>query len=73
MRNQHTIIAALTMRDGARCYLCGQGADPADPFEIEHRKPVAAGGSDDLDNLELAHRSCNRTKGTLSVTSGGAA
>lgn len=60
----------LVIRDGgARCYLCGQGPIQGDPFEIEHRKPRAARGPDDLDNLALAHRSCNRAKGTRAVVS----
>lgn len=61
------VIWMLVMRDGARCYLCGQGRSSEDPFEVEHRKPRAAGGTDDLSNLELAHRSCNRIKGTRPV------
>jgi len=67
MRDAQKMLAALVARDGAVCYLCRQGADPEDPLEIEHVKPRAAGGSDDLDNLGLAHRSCNRTKGTSAV------
>jgi len=68
MRDYHATLAALTLRDGSTCYLCGQGLDLDDPFEIEHRKPVSAGGLDDLDNLAIAHRSCNRTKGTKAVS-----
>jgi 5-methylcytosine-specific restriction endonuclease McrA len=60
-------IAAIVMRDGDCCYICGQGQDLHDPWEVEHVKPKAMGGSDDLDNLALAHRSCNRTKGIAAV------
>jgi hypothetical protein len=32
-------------------------------FEVEHVTPVAAGGTDDLDNLALSCRACNSRKG----------
>lgn len=67
MLDSAATFVALAMRDGNTCYLCGQPADTDDPFEIEHVKPRSAGGTDDLDNLALAHRSCNRTKGTAAV------
>lgn len=70
MSVQDAIVWQLIIRDGgARCYLCGQGRIEDDPLQIEHRKPRAAGGSDDLDNLALAHGSCNRAKGTRAVAS----
>lgn len=64
------IVAALVLRDGPVCYIDGQPEDPDDPFEIEHVVPRAAGGGgdlNDLSNLRLAHRSCNRVKGTNAV------
>lgn len=67
MKDSLAIIAALALRDGPYCYIDGQPEDPDDPFEIEHVVPRSAGGSDDLTNLRLAHRSCNRTKGTNNV------
>lgn len=60
-------IAAIVMRDGGACYICRQGRDNQDPWEIEHVKPRALGGTDELDNLALAHRSCNRAKGIAAV------
>jgi 5-methylcytosine-specific restriction endonuclease McrA len=65
--NRLMVIASLAMRDGSKCYLCGQGHDPNDPWNVEHVKPRARGGTDDLENLALAHRSCNLTKGTRAV------
>lgn len=67
MLDSNSVFVSLLLRDGAVCYLCHQGEDADDPFEIEHVKPRAANGSDDLSNLALAHRSCNRTKGTSAV------
>jgi 5-methylcytosine-specific restriction endonuclease McrA len=62
-----TTLAAIALRDGHTCYICHQDHDPHDPWEIEHVKPRAHGGTDDLENLALAHRSCNRTKGINAV------
>jgi 5-methylcytosine-specific restriction endonuclease McrA len=67
MLDSNQTFVTLLLRDGDACYLCHQTADPDDPLEIEHVKPRYAGGSDDLSNLALAHRSCNRTKGTSAV------
>jgi 5-methylcytosine-specific restriction endonuclease McrA len=72
VKDSFAIIAALALRDGAVCYIDGQPEDPDDPFEIEHVVPISAGGGgdlNDLSNLRLAHRSCNRTKGTNAVVS----
>lgn len=65
--NRAATIATIVMRDGVACYICGQGQDAHDPWEVEHVKPRALGGSDELDNLALAHRSCNRAKGIAAV------
>lgn len=72
MRDSLTVVSAILLRDGPYCYLCNESQDawPDDPFEIEHVVPRSAGGSGDLDNianLKLAHRSCNRQKGTNAV------
>lgn len=69
MRNPLAAFAALQIRDGNSCYLCGQAPDGDDPLEIEHVKPRTAGGSDDPSNLRLAHRSCNQAKGVKAVVS----
>ena len=50
---------ATLLQDSPACALCGRpGADTAD-----HIIPYDAGGSDDLDNLRPAHRSCNSRAG----------
>lgn len=50
------------------CGICGKPVDkslkyphPMSPT-VDHIIPCAKGGSDDLDNLQLAHRQCNRMK-----------
>lgn len=47
-----------------RCFYCG---DEYGPFEIDHLHPRSRGGGDDLENLVLACRDCNRKKGDLTV------
>jgi 5-methylcytosine-specific restriction endonuclease McrA len=62
----------LRLRDGDDCSLCGEVIDFAlEPNttwgpSIEHMKPKAAGGSDDMANLRLAHAMpCNKAKGAI--------
>lgn len=59
-------VVALILRDGDRCYLCGQSVQRM-PIHIEHVKPRARGGSDDLANKRLAHADCNLWKGQKPV------
>lgn len=50
------------------CGICGQPVDKSlkypHPFSptVDHIIPCNKGGSDELDNLQLAHRRCNRLK-----------
>ncbi|WP_326742640.1 HNH endonuclease [Streptomyces sp. NBC_01768] len=46
-----------------QCFYCGGAFTDADPCEVEHVHPRAAGGRDELSNLVPAHRSCNHMKG----------
>lgn len=46
---------------GRPCGICGKPIAHGDA-EIDHIIPVARGGTHDLSNLQLAHRSCNRSK-----------
>ena len=51
------------------CHICGRPIDYAlsyphpESFVIDHVIPLAAGGSDALDNLRAAHAACNNAKG----------
>ena len=54
-------LIVLERADGA-CELCGLDVDPLD-FTVDHIVPTSAGGLHILDNLQLAHRSCNSEKG----------
>jgi 5-methylcytosine-specific restriction endonuclease McrA len=50
--------------DAARCHLCGFPAREGDPWEVDHIIPASRGGASTLDNLALAHASCNRQRGS---------
>ncbi len=57
--------AQVLARDGHRCQRCGQPATHAD-----HITPKAAGGTDNLDNLEALCARCNLAKGdAMPITS----
>lgn len=59
-----------SVRERARNH-CEYCLCPADysiaPFEIEHIKPLATGGPDELDNLALSCRGCNGHKSSREV------
>jgi len=65
-------VALLRRRDGDLCHLCGApmafpvGTDPRNDWSatLDHLVPVAHGGTDELQNLKLAHYSCNVRRGT---------
>lgn len=48
------------------CYLCGCPVRMGDEA-IEHKIPVSRGGSNDIDNLDIAHTRCNSKKNTKTV------
>lgn len=61
--NKKIILATQSI-----CGICGQPVDkslkyphPMSPT-VDHIIPCAKGGGDDIDNLQLAHRKCNRDK-----------
>jgi 5-methylcytosine-specific restriction protein A len=44
----------VARRDNGCCYVCGREAEEGDTFDLEHKTPIAEGGSPrDLDNLGL--------------------
>ena len=53
----------ILKRDGAHCVICDKPFMPNSEITIDHWIPKAAGGSDDLENLRLAHKKCNVWKG----------
>ncbi len=51
-------------RDGNRCFYCGATDGP---FEIDHMWPWSRGGAHIPENLAVACRPCNRSKGSMSL------
>ena len=56
----------LLEKFGASCYLCGKQRQ-AKTLQVEHMHPVSRGGSNNIENLALACKECNREKGTMTV------
>lgn len=46
------------------CYLCGEFVD-FDEFEVEHKIPLAKGGTNELSNLFCSCHTCNTLKGSI--------
>lgn len=61
-------LAHLLVRDFLICGICDRPVDPDLEWPahcsatVDHILPVAHGGGDELDNLQLAHFACNSTK-----------
>lgn len=55
----------LLRSHSGRCFYCEQESDA---FEIDHVLPVVRGGGDNLENLVVACRKCNRSKGSKLVS-----
>jgi hypothetical protein len=54
---------ALMHRDGVLCRLCSGLLDPfSERVHVDHIVPQVAGGSHQLDNLQLTHKECNLWK-----------
>jgi 5-methylcytosine-specific restriction endonuclease McrA len=59
---------AVLRRGKPPCGICGQDIDYTLPhldpgeFVVDHIIPLARGGLDELENLQPAHRHCNRVK-----------
>lgn len=53
-----------------RCYLTGSQIDLSKPqtYSMDHVTPISKGGTNDLDNMELATQSANMAKNDLTVT-----
>lgn len=61
-------VSVLANLKGADCGICGDPVDMKlrspdyDSPSVDHILPRSLGGSDDLDNLQVAHLHCNRLK-----------
>jgi hypothetical protein len=62
--------AAVRTAFNGRCAYCGVSeTSVGGGLEIDHFQPVAAGGSDDVENLVYACTACNRFKGDYAAAS----
>ena len=81
IRHRHSgkSLVKLFKRDNGVCYICGGLCNWNDKIEdkntivvgktypsIDHVIPLVEGGTDDWNNLKLAHFECNRVKGGVS-------
>lgn len=48
-------------KDKGTCAICGKFVS-VDDFTIDHIIPIAKGGTNDLENLQCAHKVCNQVK-----------
>ena len=63
-RYAQTLVAQVLAAKGTTCRLCGgAGADSAD-----HSTPRSKGGSDELANLEPAHKNCNFARNNMPLS-----
>ena len=58
------LLAAAKANPAAVCGLCGRPAIEGDPWQPDHIVPSSRGGASTIDNLQLAHTSCNRRRGS---------
>lgn len=54
-------------RDEYRCRICGVTAEAGARLEVDHKVPVAKGGSNEIENLWALCFECNRGKGVQEV------
>lgn len=58
-------IELIIERDGPDCFLCGEPFTKNQKITIDHWIPRAAGGTEQLENLRIAHKICNIRKSDL--------
>ena len=57
----------ILFKNAIYCNECRGMGVPGDPLTVDHIIPIAKGGTNDLANLQVLHRSCNSSKGSKSV------
>lgn len=61
-RDRDLTLAKLYKRDRGMCALCKQAVTPKQA-SIDHKTPIADGGTHTWDNVQLVHIRCNKVKG----------
>ena len=49
------------------CYLCGKPIESEKDFNLDHCVPTSRGGANEPHNWRATHKSCNSTKGALTL------
>lgn len=68
-RRRRKKLKRVLERDGRVCWLCGNRIDKKAPagspgaLSVDHVVPLNRGGSNAVENLRVAHRSCNTRRG----------
>ncbi|MGV8984281.1 HNH endonuclease, partial [Clostridium sp.] len=57
------IKTSLFQKQNAICGICNQKMLTIEDTEIDHIKPFSEGGTTEIDNAQLTHIYCNRSKG----------
>lgn len=55
-------LQIVLIRDCGHCGICGKPV-PAEDLSFDHIHPIARGGPHTMDNLQVAHIFCNKSKG----------
>mgnify|MGYP002621032842 FL=1 len=53
----------ILLKNAIYCAECRGLGVPGDPLTVDHIVPLSKGGTNDLANLQVLHRSCNSSKG----------
>ena len=56
-------IELLLKQQKNNCAICGKPFTESNPYTIDHIFPLSKGGELVIENIQLAHRSCNSSKG----------
>ena len=62
-RSKQFIRKQLINKNGAICSLCDKPIETMKDCTIDHIVPISKGGLTAIENCQLAHRSCNLSKG----------
>lgn len=60
---REAIVYFLIDRDGLKCQICGEPILNYIEIGVDHKNPVMLGGKNRIENLRLAHRTCNQKDG----------
>lgn len=64
MARYRRLLPVLWEKSGGICALCDKPLEPSPAkVHIDHVIPRVLGGTDDVDNLQAVHKSCNSRKG----------